>query len=164
LLAPVSYTALTDDEVFEHFAAVARDSGLPICIYDNPGTTHFRFTPKLVGRLSRVEGIIAVKTSAPDRSAVAGHVNELRAATSSDFFLGYSADWNCVEALLAGGTTWYSVLPEKVPGNRPRRAAWRCRRGATARRGIAADLEPLQGVFEYPGRLRHRQSEGTLHG
>src|SRR4051812_47770832 len=27
LLAPVSYTALTDDEVFEHFATVARESG-----------------------------------------------------------------------------------------------------------------------------------------
>ena len=39
LLAPVSYTPLTDDEVFEHFAVVARESGLPLCIYDNPSTT-----------------------------------------------------------------------------------------------------------------------------
>ena len=37
LLAPVSYTPLTDDEVFEHFATVARESRLPLCIYDNPG-------------------------------------------------------------------------------------------------------------------------------
>src|SRR5215218_2688469 len=44
LLAPVSYTPLTDDEVFEHFAMVARESRLPLCIYDNPGTTHFRFS------------------------------------------------------------------------------------------------------------------------
>src|SRR3954463_1321585 len=35
LLAPVSYTPLTE-EVFEHFATVARESGLPLCIYDNP--------------------------------------------------------------------------------------------------------------------------------
>ena len=38
----MSYTPLTEDEVFEHFATVARESGLPLCIYDNPGTTHFR--------------------------------------------------------------------------------------------------------------------------
>ncbi len=42
---------LLDDEVFEHFVTVARDSGLPICIYDNPGTTHFRFSNALISRL-----------------------------------------------------------------------------------------------------------------
>ncbi|MGY4479020.1 dihydrodipicolinate synthase family protein [Bradyrhizobium sp. USDA 3364] len=115
LLAPVSYTPLTDDEVFEHFQTVARESRLPICIYDNPGTTHFRFTPALVGRLSRVEGIVAVKSPALDASALAGHIAELRAVTPSDFSLGYSADWNCTEALLAGGETWYSVLAGVFP-------------------------------------------------
>jgi 4-hydroxy-tetrahydrodipicolinate synthase len=110
LLAPVSYTPLTDDEVFEHFQVVARESKLPICIYDNPGTTHFRFTPALIGRLSRVEGIVAVKSPALDASAVAGHIKELRAVVPNGFSLGYSADWNCTDALLAGGETWYSVL------------------------------------------------------
>ena len=110
LLAPVSYTPLTDDEVFEHFQTVARESRLPICIYDNPTTTHFRFTPALIGRLSCVEGIVAVKSPAPDPSAVSTHVKELRAVSSSGFSVGYSGDWNCAEALLAGGETWYSVL------------------------------------------------------
>ncbi|MBR0801591.1 dihydrodipicolinate synthase family protein [Bradyrhizobium jicamae] len=115
LLAPVSYTPLTDDEVFEHFQTVARESGLPICIYDNPGTTHFRFTPALIGRLSRVAGIIAVKSPAPDVSGVSGHVEALRAVVPSGFSLGYSADWNCTEALLAGGETWYSVVAGLFP-------------------------------------------------
>ncbi|UGY02878.1 dihydrodipicolinate synthase family protein [Bradyrhizobium quebecense] len=115
LLAAVSYTPLTDDEVFEHFQTVARESGLPICIYDNPGTTHFRFTPALVGRLSCLEGIIAVKSPALDASTVPGHIAELRAIVPSGFSLGYSADWNCTEALLAGGETWYSVLAGILP-------------------------------------------------
>ncbi|WP_050629378.1 dihydrodipicolinate synthase family protein [Bradyrhizobium viridifuturi] len=115
LLAPVSYTPLTDDEVFEHFQTVARESKLPICIYDNPGTTHFRFTPALICRLSRVEGIIAVKSPALDASALADHVAELRAVVPGGFSLGYSADWNCTEALLAGGETWYSVLAGIFP-------------------------------------------------
>ena len=67
LLAPVSYTPLAEEEVFQHFATVARASGLPLCIYDNPGTTHFRFSPALVGRLSRLPGIIAVKSPARSR-------------------------------------------------------------------------------------------------
>ena len=110
LLAPVTYTPLTDDEVFEHFVTVSRESGLPICIYDNPGTTHFHFTPALIGRLSHVEGIIAVKSPAPGASAVGGHLEELRAVVPSGFSVGYSVDWNCLGALLAGGETWYSVL------------------------------------------------------
>ena len=115
LLAPVSYTPLTDDEVFEHFRTVAHESGLPICIYDNPGTTHFRFTPALIGRLSRVEGIVAVKSPALDAAALPGHIAELRAVVPNGFPLGYSADWNCTAALLAGAETWYSVLAGVFP-------------------------------------------------
>jgi 4-hydroxy-tetrahydrodipicolinate synthase len=62
LLAAVSYTPLNEEEVFQHFVAVARGSGLPLCIYDNPGTTHFTFTPALIGRLGHVPGVIAVKS------------------------------------------------------------------------------------------------------
>jgi 4-hydroxy-tetrahydrodipicolinate synthase len=141
LLAPVSYTPLTDDEVFEHFQTVARVSGLPICIYDNPGTTHFRFTPALIGRLSRVEGIVAVKSPAPDPSAVSGHVAELRAVVPSGFSLGYSADWNCTEALLAGGETWYSVLAGIFP-----RICVEIVRAATS--GNAAEARRLNGCLQ----------------
>jgi 4-hydroxy-tetrahydrodipicolinate synthase len=115
LLAAVSYTPLTDDEVFEHFQTVARESGLPICIYDNPGTTHFQFTPALIGRLGRVDGIVAVKSPALDASTVAGHLRELRAVVPDGVALGYSADWNCTEALLAGADTWYSVVAGIFP-------------------------------------------------
>ena len=45
LLAPVSYTPLLEEEVFTHFATVAQATGLPLVIYNNPGTTHFTFSP-----------------------------------------------------------------------------------------------------------------------
>lgn len=110
LLAPVSYTPLTEDEVFEHFVTVARESSLPLCIYDNPGTTHFRFTPALVGRLSRVAGIVSVKSPAPEPQAVAGHLADLYETTADGLSIGYSGDWYSVEALIAGGDVWYSVI------------------------------------------------------
>ena len=98
LLAPVSYTPLTDDEVFEHFATVARESGLPLCIYDNPGTTHFRFSPALIGRLSQLPGIVTVKSPSPEPQAVAAHLAELRRTVPEGFSLSYSGDWNSIEA------------------------------------------------------------------
>jgi 4-hydroxy-tetrahydrodipicolinate synthase len=154
LLAPVSYTPLTEDEVFEHFATVARESGLPLCIYDNPGTTHFRFSPALIGRLSRLPDIIAVKSPAPDPPAVAAHLADLRSVVPDGFSLGYSGDWNSVEALIAGGDAWYSV----VAGLFPRIGmslvqAVRNGDAAEARR-LNERLEPLWSLFKEFSSLR----------
>ncbi|MCP1852261.1 MULTISPECIES: dihydrodipicolinate synthase family protein [unclassified Bradyrhizobium] len=164
LLAAVSYTPLTDDEVFEHFQTVARQSGLPIVIYDNPGTTHFQFTPALIGRLSRVEGIVAVKSPALDASTVAGHLGELRAVVPDGVALGYSADWNCTEALLAGGDTWYSVLAgifPKVCVDIVRAA----RSGDAARaRELNARLQPIWDLFRTYSSLRVVYALANLRG
>ncbi|GJE62113.1 dihydrodipicolinate synthase family protein [Methylobacterium trifolii] len=110
LLAPVSYTPLTDDEVYEHFVTVARESGLPLCIYDNPGTTHFRFSLALVGRLSQIPGVIAIKSPSPEAQAASSHLAELRLVVPDGFSLGYSVDWLSIEPMIAGGHCWYSVI------------------------------------------------------
>ncbi|WP_076859996.1 dihydrodipicolinate synthase family protein [Bradyrhizobium mercantei] len=164
LLAAVSYTPLTDDEVFEHFQTVVRESGLPICIYDNPGTTHFRFTPALVGRLSQLDGIIAVKSPALDASTLAGHIAELRAIVPSGFSLGYSADWNCTEALLAGGETWYSVLAGVFP-----RICFEIVRAAASgdaarARQLDARLEPVWHLLKTFSSLRVAYAIANLKG
>ncbi|MBR0895321.1 dihydrodipicolinate synthase family protein [Bradyrhizobium tropiciagri] len=164
LLAAVSYTPLTDDEVFEHFQTVARESGLPICIYDNPGTTHFRFTPALIGRLSRVEGIVAVKSPALDASTIADHLKELRAAVPDGVALGYSADWNCTESLLAGGDTWYSVVAGVLP-----RICVEIVRAATSgdaarARQLDARLLPIWDLFKAYSGLRVVYAIANLRG
>lgn len=148
LLAPVSYIPLTEEEVFEHFAGVARESGLPLCIYDNPGATHFRFSAALVGRLSRVPGIVAVKSPAPEPPLVPDHLAELRRVVSKDFSLGYAGDWNCTEALLAGGRVWYSVAAGLFPRT-CMRIVHAVRKGdAVEARRIDATLRPLWSLFK----------------
>ncbi|UFS73501.1 dihydrodipicolinate synthase family protein [Tardiphaga sp. 37S4] len=115
LLAPVSYTPLTEDEVFEHFKTVAGESKLPIVIYDNFATTHFKFTPDLVGRIARIPGVVAVKGTSPEASFAADHLKQMRAAVPSDFSVGYAGDWNSMETLLAGGDAWYCVAAGLFP-------------------------------------------------
>jgi 4-hydroxy-tetrahydrodipicolinate synthase len=154
LLAPVSYTPLTDDEVFEHFSTVASESGFPICIYDNPGTTHFRFSPALVGRLSRVDGIVAVKSPAAEAPAVAAHLKELRAVAKEGLSLGYSADWFCTEALLAGAATWYSVVGGIFPKKSLAIVRAAQRGDAVEARRLNADLQPLWDLFKTYSSLR----------
>lgn len=115
LLAPVSYTPLTEDEVFAHFATVAEEGGLPVVIYDNPATTHFRVTPALLGRLGRLPGVVAAKCPGPAPEAAAATVAELRAALPEEVALGFSGDWNATEALIAGGVAWYGVAAGLFP-------------------------------------------------
>ncbi|GAB3674194.1 dihydrodipicolinate synthase family protein [Salinisphaera aquimarina] len=115
LLAPVSYIPLLEDEVFAHFATVAAATDLPLCVYNNPGTTGFTFSPSLLGRLSRLPNIVAAKNpSAPTEEMAARH-GALADAAAAGFSLGYSVDWHANEALIAGGTTWYSVAAGLFP-------------------------------------------------
>lgn len=154
LLAAVSYTPLTDDEVFEHFATVARESRLPLCIYDNFATTHFRFTPALVGRLARLDGVIAVKGASTEAPLAAAHHAQLRAVVPDGFSVGYSGDWNVTEMLLAGGEAWYSV----AGGLFPKRclAIVRAAQAGNAdeARRLNAQMRPLWELFKEYSSLR----------
>ncbi len=141
LLAPVSYTPLKDEEVFRHFSAVAGATGLPLCIYNNPSTTHFTVSNELIARLAQVPNIAAVKnTGLPAAEMLAAH-EALRPLVPADFAIGYSGDWNAGGALLAGGVAWYSVVGGLLPG-----PALKLTRAAQA--GDAAEVARINGLFE----------------
>jgi 4-hydroxy-tetrahydrodipicolinate synthase len=114
LLAPISYTPLTDEEVYRHFATVAASVDLPLCVYNNPGTTHFTIAPALTARLSRVARIVAVKNPAPEADPAA-EISALRRDAAAGFSVGVSVDWRATAGLLAGADAWYSVLAGTLP-------------------------------------------------
>jgi 4-hydroxy-tetrahydrodipicolinate synthase len=115
LLAPVSYQKLTEEDVYQHFKAVAAAGGLPLCIYNNPGTTNFIFSPDLIVRLSQVPHIAGVKMPLPANGDFAGELANLRSRTPEGFAIGYSGDWGAKESLLAGGDAWFSVVAGLLP-------------------------------------------------
>lgn len=164
LLAPVSYTPLTEDEVFAHFQAVAEGVGLPVVIYNNPGTTHFSFSPALIARLSRVPGIVAVKNPAPEAEAVAAELAALRAVVAPGFSLGYSGDWKATEALLAGGEAWYSVVGGLFPKPIMRIVTAVRASNAAAARAEHAALQPLWDLFIAHSSLRVVYAAANLLG
>ncbi|MDT8856914.1 dihydrodipicolinate synthase family protein [Paracoccaceae bacterium Fryx2] len=154
LLAPVSYTPLTDDEVFRHIRTVAAATGLPLCIYNNPSTTHFTFGAALLERLAALPGVTAVKMPLPADGDCAADLSRLRACLPDGFLIGYSGDWGCARALLDGADCWFSVvgglLP--VPALRLARAAQAGDAAETAR--IDRQFQPLWALFREFGSLR----------
>lgn len=89
----------------------------------NQGTTRFKFSPELVGRLAaEIPSVVAVKYPSPARfeDAAAQHralSSAVQAASGreKDFCIGYSRDAAAVEGLLAGGDAWFSVFGGLFP-------------------------------------------------
>ena len=113
LLAPVSYTPLTDEEVYAHFVAVANATDLPLLIYNNPGTTRFDFSYDLIARLAEHSNIQAVKM--PAAQNYAAELATLRARVPSDFVIGYSGDWVMADAMTGGADAFYSAVGGILP-------------------------------------------------
>ena len=154
LLAPMSYQPLTDDEVFRHFEAVAAAGELPLCIYNNPGTTKFTFSPDLIARLAEISNVAAVKMPLPADSDYAGEMRSLRAVTPDGFAVGYSGDWGAKDALLAGGACWYSVVAGLLP--EPALALTRASQAGNAAEAERIDhaFAPLWALFREFGSFR----------
>ena len=165
LLAPVSYIPLRDDEVFAHFAEVSAATDLPLCIYNNPDATRFAFSAELIGRLSRLPHVAAVKEIAPAADAVAAHLRGVQEQAAAGFSVGYCVDGHAAEALLAGGVAWYSVLGGLFPELcLPIVRAAQAGDAAEVRRRNAA-LQPVWDLFrECGGSLRVIYAAADLLG
>jgi 4-hydroxy-tetrahydrodipicolinate synthase len=154
LLAPVSYTPLTQEEVYQHFYTVAAATDLPICIYNNPGTTHFQFSTELLERLAQVPNISAVKMPLPTDGDFARDLANLRTKLPDDFAIGYSGDWGCTDALLAGADTWYSVVGGTLPEMTMKLATAAMSGQSAEAQKIDAQFASLWALFQEYGSLR----------
>lgn len=163
LLAPVSYTPLGEEEVFQHYASVAGATGLPVCVYNNPGTTHFTFSHRLLQRLGTLKQIRAVKQ--PGQSGIGDQdVAALRDLFPAEFAVGYSGDWFAAGALLGGGDVWFSVVGGLLP--QPALALTRAAQAGEAERvaELNQQFEPLWQLFQSLSSLRVMYAAADILG
>lgn len=166
LLAPVGYQRLTADEVFGLFHDVSRSTSVPLVIYDNPGTTHFTFSPELYARIAELPHVASVKIPGvpADPADAASHVATLRSVLPAGLTIGVSGDASAATGLLAGCDAWYSVIGGTLPelAVELTRAA---RSGdAEGARALSATLQPLWQLFAAHGSLRVVASVAHLLG
>ncbi|MDV5354535.1 dihydrodipicolinate synthase family protein [Enterobacter asburiae] len=165
LLAPVSYHPLTEDEVFDLFAAVTRELSVPLCIYNNPSATHFTFSDELLARIAQLPNIGSIKIPPLAAELAPERINALRAHIPAEIRLGISGDATAVEALNAGCSVWYSVFGGLFP-----QATLAISRAAMAgdvaqARQHTAALQPLWDLFKrYGGSLRVIATAAELLG
>lgn len=166
LLAPVSYQPLKDHEVQALFETVCAAVRTPICVYDNPGTTHFRFSDALHGRIAALPNIASIKIPrlADDPAEAAARVAALRACVPAHVTLGVSGDASAVRGLLAGCDSWYSVtagLFPEVALQIMRAVGSDDEEGAIA---LSARLAPLWSLYDRFGGIRVMACASALLG
>ncbi|GEN23690.1 dihydrodipicolinate synthase family protein [Halomonas cupida] len=167
LLAPVSYQRLSADEVFGLYEAVTRDLSVPLCVYDNPGTTHFEFTDELHGRIAELPKVKSIKIPGvpAEPEAARARVERLRALIPSHVSIGVSGDAMAATGLNAGCEAWYSVIGGLFP-----EAALAITRAAQAgdvgqATRLSARLQPLWDLFtQQGGSLRVVAAAAELKG
>jgi len=156
LLAPVSYQKLTDDEVFGLYETVTRSLSIPLCVYDNPGTTHFEFSDPLHGQIAELPHVGSIKIPGVpfNPEAASERVHRLRALIPSHVTIGVSGDRSAAIGLNAGCEAWYSVIGGLFPkaALAIARAAQVGHAGEAAR--LSERLEPLWTMFSQHGSLR----------
>lgn len=156
LLAPVSYQALTPDDVFGLFEDVTRGLSVPLVVYDNPGTTRFTFDDDLYRSITALPYVASIKIPGvpADPVAAAERVTRLRAMLPSHVTIGVSGDAFAATGLNAGCEAWYSVIAGTFPA--PALALTRAARAGDAARAyaISARLKPLWDLFARHGSLR----------
>jgi len=166
LLAPVSYQTLSSDEVFTLYETVTRSLSIPLCVYDNPGTTHFTFSDELHGRIAQLPNVRSIKIPGVPLSpeAARARVDRLRALIPSHVTIGISGDAYAAQGLIGGCEAWYSVLGGLFP-----EAALAIVRAAQAGDDTEAvrqseRLQPLWAQFKQYGSLRVMATAAGLMG
>lgn len=56
----------SQDELGDHYRAVAEATELPILLYGNPGRTGVKISPQLLGQLAEIDNIVGIKDSSGD--------------------------------------------------------------------------------------------------
>jgi 4-hydroxy-tetrahydrodipicolinate synthase len=88
----------TQDELYEHYVAVADATSLPVILYNNPGRTGLDLSAGLVSRLAGHPNVVGIKDSSGDLSLT----NEYVRLTGDDFHVLMGRDSLIFAALLMG--------------------------------------------------------------
>ena len=166
LLAPVSYQPLTEAEVFGLYRDASSALSVPLCVYDNPGTTRFAFSDDLYARIADLPQVRSIKIPGvpAEPAAASARVARLRALLPAHVSIGVSGDVVGATGMNAGCDAWYSVVGGLFP--LATLAITRAAQAGDAAGAVrlSARLEPLWALFRAHGSVRVIGAAAELQG
>ena len=87
------------DELYNHYRAIASSVNLPILLYNNPARTGINLSAQLVARLSKIDNIVGIKDSSGDMTLTAEFIQR----TETNFSILAGLDTFILSTLVYGG-------------------------------------------------------------
>ena len=111
LLITPYYNKPTQEGLFQHFSIVAKETDIPIILYNVPSRTSINMLPRTVARLSSVNNIVGIK----EASGSLVQVSEIIDSCGPDFGVISGEDPLTWPILAIGGKGVISVTANLVP-------------------------------------------------
>jgi len=142
------FVAPSQQELYEHYAAIAEATSLPIVLYTNPARTGVSLKPETLVRLAEIPNIVGIKDSSGDLSLTAEYIK----ATPDDFAVLMGRDTLILGGLLYGTKGAIAATANVVPALVAR--IYNC--------VVAGDLEGAKQAQEALAPLRLAFTWGTF--
>jgi 4-hydroxy-tetrahydrodipicolinate synthase len=114
LLISPYYNKPTQEGIVAHYSAIARETGLPLVVYNIPGRTASNILPATLARLADVEHVVGVKESCGDIE----QISQVVAECPPSFSVLSGDDAMILPVLAVGGrgavSTTSNVAPREV--------------------------------------------------
>jgi 4-hydroxy-tetrahydrodipicolinate synthase len=98
-------------ETIAHFRAVARATGLPILVYNNPIAYGVDITPKMFAELADEKNLVAIKESSTDVRRITDLINEV----GDRYTIFTGVDDLALESIMLGAKGWIAGLVNAFP-------------------------------------------------
>lgn len=105
------FVAPSQQELYEHYAAIAEATSLPIVLYTNPARTGVSLKPETLARMAEIPNIVGIKDSSGDLSLTAEYVK----VTPDDFAVLMGRDTLILGGLLYGTKGAIAATANVVP-------------------------------------------------
>lgn len=104
----------SENEMYEHFKTIARSTGLPVLLYNNPGKTTNNISVGLLKKIAQIDNIVGIKNTNLDFSQTIKILYEFRNDTGFKILAG--TDYYILSTLLHGGVGCVAGTANVAPG------------------------------------------------
>lgn len=111
LIVTPYYNKPTQNGLYAHYSYIAKQTKIPIILYNVPGRTSVNMLPDTTAKLAEIENIIAIKEACGDIK----QVTELLMKCPKDFIVLSGDDFTALATVFLGGKGVISVVANVTP-------------------------------------------------
>ncbi|MCS7279801.1 MAG: 4-hydroxy-tetrahydrodipicolinate synthase [Thermodesulfobacteriaceae bacterium] len=111
LIVTPYYNRPTQNGLYEHYSYIAKNTKIPIILYNVPGRTSVNLLPETTAKLAQIENILAIKEASGDIK----QITEILMKSPKNFTVLSGDDFTAYSTVMLGGRGVISVAANIMP-------------------------------------------------